>query len=150
MKKIISIRPMEKEDFDEILRIEETCFHTPWSRKSFEIELKKDISISLVADWDRVVAGYTIGWHIVDEIHIANLAVHPDYRNRGIGEHLIRNLLTHAEELSLAGLEVRRSNQAARMLYKKLGFEEIGIRANYYVKEREDAILMVKQLRLNP
>jgi len=140
---------MDHKDLDEILKIEETCFKTPWSRKSFENDFKKDFAVLLVAEYSGVIAGYAISWLIVDELHIANLAVHPDFRDRGIGESLIRTLLANSENYSMAGLEVRRSNKTARKLYKKLGFEEVGVRKNYYVEEGEDAILMIKHLHQN-
>jgi ribosomal-protein-alanine N-acetyltransferase len=137
---------MQDNDIDQIMVIEKLVFSFPWSRKSFEAELKKDFGISLVAVFDNQVVGYLIGWFIADEIHIANVAVHPVWRRRGIAEKLIREVIENIEGFYWIGLEVRRSNLAARALYKKLGFREVGVRRNYYVNEGEDAILMSIQL----
>ena len=132
---------------DQVLSIEAISFSSPWSRKSFESELKKEFSISLVALIDNEVVGYLIQWLVADEIHIANIAVHPEWRRHGIGETLLRKVIQENKGFSWMGLEVRRKNRSARALYKKLGFREVGIRKNYYLQEREDAILMVKHLQ---
>lgn len=137
---------MKKEDVDQIVDIENNCFSAPWSPQDFENELQKEYGIDFVAEHKKSIAGYAIGWMIADEIHIANVAVHPQYRLRGIAEQLIRALIEYGEDFNTAVLEVRHSNHAAQRLYKKMGFEEIGILNNYYVEEGEDAVLMFKQL----
>lgn len=139
---------MREEDLDQVLTIEETSFSSPWSRKSFEAELKKEFGISLVVLDDNRIVGYLVEWLVADEIHIANIAVHPGWRQRGIGERLMQEVIRNSSGFCWIRLEVRRSNKAARELYAKLGFREVGVRRNYYVQEGEDAILMV--LRLVP
>jgi ribosomal-protein-alanine N-acetyltransferase len=137
---------MCRKDLEQVLAIEEASFPSPWSWKSFETELRKDFSVSIVADVDDRVVGYLIGWFIADEIHIANIAVHPEWRKRGIGELLIHEIVKMGRGHSWIGLEVRRSNRAARSLYSKLCFREVGVRKNYYAQEGEDAILMVRRI----
>jgi ribosomal-protein-alanine N-acetyltransferase len=141
---------MREEDIDQVLTIEETSFLSPWSRKSFETELQKEFGISLVVLDDNRIVGYLVEWLVADEIHIANIAVHPDYRQRGIGERLMQEVIRNSGGFSWIRLEVRRSNKAARELYAKLGFREVGVRRNYYVQEGEDAILMVRRLVPEP
>ena len=137
---------MREEDLDQVLSIEEASFLSPWSRKSFEVELTKEFGVSLVIlDDDRIV-GYLVEWLVADEIHIANIAVHSDWRQRGIGEMLMQEVVRNSSGFSWIRLEVRRSNKAARELYAKLEFREVGVRRNYYVQEGEDAILMVRRL----
>ena len=142
------VRGMRKADLDEILWIEEASFGSPWSRASFEAELRKEYSTCRVAVAVGRVVGYIVVWYVVDEIHIANVAVHPDWRRQGVAERLISRVLEEGEGFFWVGLEVRSSNRAARALYRKLGFREVGIRRQYYVQEREDAVLMAKRLEL--
>ena len=139
-------RPMGHEDLDQVLSIETACFAMPWSRVSFENELSKTYGIPCVAVRDKTVIGYLIAWMVADEIHIANIAVHPDHRRCGVGRHLVQMLIDRARGFKWISLEVRRSNRVARDLYKELGFLETGVRKQYYAVEGEDAILMTKQL----
>ena len=87
-------------------------------------------------------------WLVLDEGHITNIAVHPDYRGRGIGEKLVLAMLELARNSGIAGvtLEVRVSNNAAKKLYNKLGFVDSGIRKGYYSDTGEDAVIMWKKL----
>jgi len=142
----VVFRPMEHEDLDQVLSIEAACFTTPWSRVSFENELSKSHGISTVAVSEGRVAGYLIVWMVADEIHIANIAVHSDWRRQGIGSRMIHQILDNTNGFKWIGLEVRRSNRVARALYKELDFVEVGVCKKYYVIEGEDAILMAKQL----
>lgn len=138
---------MEEKDLDAVMAIEEISFQTPWSRQSFETELRKEISICKVAVIGRDVVGYLIEWIVLDEVHIANIAVHPAWRRRGIGMKLMEAGMARCDGFSWIGLEVRRSNDAAKSLYRRLGFHEVGVRKRYYTREGEDAILMAKSIR---
>ena len=137
---------MTYEDLDPVMAIEEISFVSPWSRKSFENELKKEYGVPLVVEKVGKIIGYLVQWLIVDEIHIANIAVHPEWRRQGIAERLIEYCLSHSGGFRWIGLEVRDNNQAARRLYEKFGFREMGVRAKYYEKENADAIVMIKEL----
>lgn len=90
------------------------------------------------------VLGFLIAWHIVDEVHIANLAVHPDFRRQGIGARLLKHALQQAahEGMCSAQLEVRAGNQAAIALYRRFGFVQVGLRKGYYQDNHEDALLL--------
>ena len=140
------MRKMTRSDLKQVMQIENASFVSPWSRKSFESELKKDFGFSYTAVEDKRVIAYIIGWLVADEIHIANIAVHPEWRRRGVAMVLIQNVIDRYLGFSWIRLEVRRSNLAARNLYRQLGFKEVGIRKRYYVQENEDAILMTKYL----
>jgi ribosomal-protein-alanine N-acetyltransferase len=138
------IRPMHAEDLERILEIETVSFASPWTWNHFKEELTKTYGRLRVAISGQRIAGYLITWLIEDELHIANLAVHPDFRRQGIAEKLVRTVLDEIPHCSLATLEVRESNSSARRLYEKLGFAIVGIRKKYYEKEGEDALIMSK------
>jgi ribosomal-protein-alanine N-acetyltransferase len=91
-----------------------------------------------------VVIGMIVAWLIVDEVHIATLAVQPEYRKLHIAQQLLIRILTDGYRSGAvkAFLEVRKSNLAARSLYKKFGFVESGVRKRYYQDNGEDAVLM--------
>ncbi|MEM4408548.1 MAG: ribosomal protein S18-alanine N-acetyltransferase [Candidatus Caldarchaeum sp.] len=141
----VSIEPMRPEDIDEVVSIEELCFPTPWPRGIFESEVRSSKSLNLVARIGGSMCGYIISWKVYDEIHILNVAVHPDFRRMGIGTRLITTCIDYFMKKGAkhALLEVRVSNEAAQRLYEKLGFRRIGIRKRYYTDNNEDAIVMM-------
>lgn len=139
------LRRMTRQDLDRVWEIENISFLTPWSRRAFEEELRNEPrSYFVVAELDGHVVGYAGLWRIGDEGHIVNIAVHPDYRGRKVGELLLRDLIEEA----LAGgacrltLEVRTSNLVAQRLYEKYGFIKVAIRKEYYSRQKEDAVVM--------
>jgi ribosomal-protein-alanine N-acetyltransferase len=141
----VIIRRMEMKDLDDIEVVEHLSFTTPWSRESFINELKTNVFARyFVAEKEKRVIGYGGMWLVLDEAHITNIAVHPDYRGRGLGERLMRSLMSFAVSSGATAmtLEVRRSNEAAKQLYRKLGFVEEGVRPGYYTDNGEDAIIM--------
>ena len=132
------------------MAIEEVAFDHPWSRESFKRELSLPFSKTWVAflkDKPAIV-GYLCRWLVTDECHILNVAVDPDFRGSGIGTTLMGEAITEAsvKKAAIITLEVRRSNLAARSLYRKLQFEERRLRKNYY-GIGEDAIIMERELR---
>ncbi len=135
-------------DVSAIWAIEKASFPTPWSRWSFLAELGHRHSHILVAGASPPLPwqtwGYLIFWVVLDEMHILNLAVHPDQRRRSIAQRLLAEGLAQARTLGaeLAWLEVRPSNLAARTLYKSFGFKEVGRRPRYYDDTQEDALLL--------
>lgn len=138
------IRRMTKEDIESVYEIETLCFSMPWSKESLMAELKNIYAIYYVFEQDSKVWGFAGMHRIVDEGHITNVAVHPQRRRQGIGKALLNKLIEDAKENNLIGvtLEVRSKNTAAVQLYKSLGFEEAGIRKNYYICPQDDAIIM--------
>lgn len=140
----ILFRPLVEGDLPTVLAIEEASFSSPWSRASFVHELKNPHSCLTVAEQDGDVIGYLCCWYIADEIQILDVAVHPEYRRKGIGEQLLHHALTAGRMRNAlsANLEVRRSNVAAIALYEKFGFREVAVRRRYY-RDGEDALLMV-------
>lgn len=136
---------------DEIEAIEKSCFSMPWTREQL-INYLPDERHELVAALDDAgkLTGYAGLMNVLDEGYISNVAVRADCRRRGTAQALIKALIDRAErkELAFLTLEVRESNLAARSLYKKLGFLDVGVRKNYYSKPTENAILMTLFLKV--
>lgn len=137
------IRRMTIEDVQAVVEIEKKCFSLPWSEKSFEDSITREDTIFLVCEED-VITGY-IGMYVsFDEASVTNVAVSPEFRKRGYGEQLVTAAKKEAKEAKADAifLEVRVSNEPAISLYKKMGFEELGIRKKFYEHPVEDAIIM--------
>ena len=134
----------------QIAELEKLCFSDPWSEKSVASELNNKLALWLTAMEGERVAGYIGSQTVMDETDMMNVAVHPDFRRKGIAESLVNELV---EQLKTRGsrcltLEVRASNKPAITLYEKLGFSEIGRRKNYYRNPREDALILRKEWEL--
>ena len=141
----IIFRRMILDDVEQVIAIDQMSFSLPWPERSFRFELTDNAaSRCWVADLDGRVVGMVVAWFIVDEIHIATIATHPDFRKQGIGEKLLSFTLqsAKAEGAVSSFLEVREGNDAAMMMYHKLGYIESGRREGYYLDNGEDAILM--------
>jgi ribosomal-protein-alanine N-acetyltransferase len=145
LKGRLFFRPMELTDITRVEEVEKLSFPTPWPRQAFYNELMFNrFARYTVVTVDGEVAGYCGFWLILDEAHITNIAIHPDFRGRGLGEATLRHVMDLARSLgaSKMTLEVRVSNHAAQSLYEKLGFVRTGIRKGYYTDNQEDAIIM--------
>lgn len=132
-------------DVDQVHAIEVDSFHTPWSRQSFVNDMTTNACARyVVLRREDEVLGYAGMWLVLDEAHITNVAVRRDERGRGLGRQLMNALIQLAADsgMNWMTLEVRRSNDPARALYKSLGFIEVGVRKGYYEDTKEDAILM--------
>lgn len=139
------IRRMIEADLEQVTAIDQTSFSLPWPERSFRYELTDNFtSRSWVAEMDSRVVALMVGWMIVDELHVATIATHPDYRTRGIGKKLLLHALHAArdEGATRSFLEVREGNAVAIQMYRSLGFVEDGRRKEYYKDNNEDAILM--------
>lgn len=143
----IKIIPMDESCLDDILDISKLSFAIPWTKSSFENELRNSFATYVVAKVGEKVIGYGGMWIIIDEGHITNIAVHPNYRGQGIGNAILNSMINICNEKRVKAmtLEVRVSNIAAQNLYKKYGFIEEGIRHKYYEDNKEDAIIMWKR-----
>ena len=160
------IEPMRLRDIPEVMEIERASFPMPWSPHSYRYEiLQNDRSHYYVLRprlaeqrggwWEKVqralgwgrrgpVLGYGGFWLVAGEAHISTIAVHPEWRGRGLGELLLAHMLEQATALGAetATLEVRVSNQRAQNLYRKYGFQVVGCRRCYYRDNDEDALIM--------
>lgn len=138
---------MRVEHLEDVLKIEEQCFPTPWSKNAFTHEIEyNNLAHYIVALKDGEIIGYAGMWVILDDAHITNIAVSPLHRGKGYGKCIMREMMRRALLLgaSKMTLEVRTSNEPARRLYSSLGFVERGRRKKYYSDTGEDAIIMWK------
>lgn len=145
MYKII---PLTEEYIDSLVRLEQLCFDEPWTKGMFLGDIKNENTVYFAAvDGNNDVIAYAGMWIAVDEGQITNVAVHPDYRCKGIAKQLLKSLydICFKKQLCCITLEVRESNTKAIALYKNDGFESVGLRKNYYKNPIENAILMTKE-----
>jgi [ribosomal protein S18]-alanine N-acetyltransferase len=141
----LSFRYMKEEDLDRIMIIEKESFTLPWSREAFYNELHHNqYAVYIILEEKGEPIGYCGVWIVVDEAHITNIAILPQYRGRRLGEALLRKVMETSKQMGATSmtLEVRVSNLPARNLYRKLGFQDGGIRKNYYTDNGEDGIVM--------
>ena len=144
---MIEITEMNAVHVPQVAELERICFADPWSEKSVASELENKWALWLVALEENNVVGYIGSQTSIDETDVMNVAVHPDFRRKGIAEKLIEQLVA---ELKGRGshalmLEVRASNAPAIALYEKLGFVQVGCRKNYYRNPKEDALILRKE-----
>jgi ribosomal-protein-alanine N-acetyltransferase len=139
------IERMAPRDLDAVVAIEEACFRAPWAPAVFIEELMGEEKHLDVLRAGGVVRGFINFWLVHDEVHVLNVAVHPEARRRGYASRLLQHALDFAWGAGCAcvTLEVRRSNLGALRLYRRFGFRPVGIRPHYYEEDREDAVVMI-------
>ena len=131
-----------------LAEIERKCFSAPWSEDTLRQALNNPGYVFFgVADDD--ICAYASASIAADECYIANIAVLPEYRRKGYARLLVDKLIEHAKKLQMAfiSLEVRASNNAAISLYESSGFEQAGLRKDFYSNPAEDAVIMTKKLK---
>ena len=137
------IREMRETDIAQVEAIEQEIFSVPWSEKSFLSACTTPENIYLVCLAGEEVAGYCGLWSVLGEGNITNMAVAEKYRRNGVAEALMKEMEERGrqKDVTIFFLEVRESNDAARRLYEKMGYEQIGVRKNFYEKPAENAII---------
>lgn len=141
----ITFRSMKEEDIPQIVVIEESSFATPWTAEAFERELNmNEYAHYVVMETEEGILGYCGLWIILDESHITNIAILPQYRGKRLGEALLQEVVNKARDLGAKTmtLEVRVSNEVAKKLYRRHGFQNGGIRKRYYTDNYEDGLVM--------
>ena len=141
----LSLERMRSRDLDEVVAIERLSFTLPWSRGAFLYEMEQNrVARCWVLREAEHVIGYVCLWEIGDEVHVTNIAVHPESRRRGLGRTLLSSVLDDARQrrLRVVGLEVRPSNHEALGMYDSFGFKVVGRRKGYYYDTGEDALVM--------
>jgi ribosomal-protein-alanine N-acetyltransferase len=145
------VRPMRQSDLSAVMEIERASYEFPWTEAIFRDCLRAGYHCRLYDSVDGVL-GYGVMSLGAGECHLLNICVHPRYRSRRLATGLIESLLQTAirRRAAVALLEVRVSNHAAYRLYTRLGFNEIGLRKNYYParRGREDALVLAKDLTI--
>jgi len=147
-KRTYRLRPARREDLEAIFFIERISFPSPWSSTLFFYELKKPYSRLWVVEEKGRILGYICFWIILDEVHLANIAVAPEHRRRGLASFMLRVMLRYARcrRARRVLLEVRERNRPALALYRKFGFVQDGRRPGYYSDTGEDALLLSLRL----
>lgn len=137
---------MDREHISEIAKLEKICFSEPWSENTITEAFMVGTKF-FVAVLNNRVLGYVGINSVIDEGYITNIAVFPEYRNKGIGKALLERVFSFAKDnsLSFVSLEVRQSNVGAIHLYEKLGFKNEGVRKNFYRNPQEDALILTKR-----
>ena len=135
---------MTQSHVSQVAQLEAQCFSMPWSENAIGGELTNPLALWVVAVEDGTVAGYIGSQSVMGEADMMNLAVHPEYRRRGIGRALVQTLVSMlwSKGVTSLTLEVRASNESAIALYTQLGFTQVGRRPNYYKNPREDALIL--------
>ena len=144
---MIQFTQMKAEYVPQVAQLEKLCFSDPWSEKSIASELDSSWSYWVVAVEDGQVVGYIGSQSSYEQADIMNVAVHPDWRRRGIAESLIDCLVKELRTRNCMALmlEVRASNAPAIALYEKMEFHQVGLRKNYYRNPKEDALILRKE-----
>lgn len=143
----MKIRQADKSDLPAVMAIEEKSFPSAWTMDFFQYEIYNPLSHFLVATLGKTVIGYIVFWVIADESHVANLAVHPDYRRQNIGDIILKFAIhfSQSKGARLITLEVNEKNIAAIALYGKNEFKQVGKRIKYY-ENRDDAFILTRSL----
>lgn len=146
----MEILPMAQQHVSQVAALEQICFSEPWSENSVAGELSNPLSAWLVCVEYGTVCGYVGSQTVLGESDMMNVAVHPDFRRRGIAEGLICELIEtlKGKDSHCLTLEVRSSNVPAIALYEKLGFAQVGRRKNYYRNPKEDALILRKEWQI--
>ena len=145
----IVIRPMEIDDLKKVLEIEKQSFSVPWIYDLFFSELTRNrYARYFILEKDKEIIGYLGFWHKGDNFHITNIAISKKFRRKGNGRKLLRFIekLAATHKIKKISLEVRRSNCIAQDMYRKYGYKGIRFLRNYYQEEKEDALVMEKEL----
>lgn len=144
----MEIERIKPEEIATVARMEREIFSDPWSEESIRSLVMSELSFSFVAKRDGEIVGYFLGSCIVPEGEVFRLAVSEKHRRRGIGYRLLSSVCSLAREggLEILFLEVRAQNEAARALYRSLGFSEDMTRKGYYKNPPDDAVLMHLEL----
>ncbi|MCA0984459.1 ribosomal protein S18-alanine N-acetyltransferase [Halobacillus yeomjeoni] len=139
------VRKMVRDDIEDVMWVERASFAVPWTEKTFINEIEENpYGNYYVIEVEGQVVGYCGLWLIIDEAHVTNIAIHPEYRGNQYGAELFRYACNQAIENGAIqlSLEVRVSNTAAQHLYRKFGLVPGGVRKRYYSDNGEDALVM--------
>ena len=141
----VSVSVLGRDDLDAVVAIDAESFLRPWTRAMYEAELANaEVTRIFGIAVDGHIVGYCATWVLPGELHINNLAILPAFRRQRLAWTLVDHVLAEAERLGCprATLEVRRSNDAARRLYERIGFTVHGVRRDYYADPVEDALIL--------
>jgi ribosomal-protein-alanine N-acetyltransferase len=146
----VIVRAVRPEEIPQVLLVENAAFDDPWPVEVFEAELRHSWSHCVVVEARETgrLLGHAVFWVVADEVHLLNLAVHPDARSQKLGRMLLGEVLQAARlnRARFITVEVRSSNTIARSMYESAGFKQVGVRPRYYASDGEDAVIMLFDL----
>lgn len=159
MKVSVNVRPLISDDIPAVLRIERLAYSTPWPETSFRGLIGRADTALFVAEIVRPqgdgggsaqthppaeIAGYAVSWAVLEQGELGNIAVAPAWRHQGVARQLLERVIAAMRGRGVRELflEVRLSNTIAQQLYRKYGFQEVGLRKAYYSSPTEDALVM--------
>jgi ribosomal-protein-alanine N-acetyltransferase len=145
----VTVRAMRREDVDAVLAIEAEAFSSPWQRDTFlGLIGRHNIEMLVMERAPDAVVGYAVLWCVLEQGELANLAIVPSLRGRGLGTRLLARVIDVARQRGVETiyLEVRNSNEAALRLYRHFGFSQVGLRRGYYDRPKEDARILMARL----
>jgi ribosomal-protein-alanine N-acetyltransferase len=143
----VKIRDMQLSDLESVVAVEQLSNPHPWSSGQFLSEFDNRCSVIDLLCLGEEITAFLCSWQVVDELHIQNVATHPDFRRRGLAAYLLTHRISQAKTAGVVVslLEVRAQNRGAITLYEQLGYRQNGLRVGYY-NDGEDAILMESDL----
>ena len=141
---MLNVREMKEVDGEAVAKLEAQIFSDAWSEKSILETLNQTQAFIVVAEHENVIVGYCIVYFVLDEAEIARIAVDSSRRKQGVGQEILKKTCQICKEKGIERLllDVRESNANARKFYKAFGFDEDGIRKNFYDNPKEHAVLM--------
>lgn len=144
---MLKIREMQEADICAAAEIEAENFSRPWTAEGFLSAVKAENALYLVAEADGKLIGYIGMWMALDEGEITNVSVKKELQGQKVGARLLETLLEIGGKKGVSSyfLEVRESNERAIRLYRSFGFEQAGLRKNFYEEPAEDAAVMCKK-----
>ena len=144
---MIEIIRMNESHVSAVAELERQNFSEPWPDIAVRGELTNKLALWLVALEDGEVVGYVGSQTVLQEADMMNIAVADSHRRRGIAKMLVEELIRQLDAYQLT-LEVRASNAPAISLYEALGFQQVGLRKNYYRNPKEDALILRKEWKI--
>ena len=140
----MKIVPFSEKHLDAVAEIERLTFSVPWTKEMLRESLALDMAHFLVCEENGVAVGYAGMYTSKYDGAITNVAVHPDFRSKGVGGAIMSALIEDGRKMKIEALtlEVRVSNTRAQSFYERLGFERVGTRRGFYSSPREDAVIM--------
>lgn len=145
-----AVRRMTEADLEAVVRLERETFSAPWRTDTFRGLLDRDTTeLWVVETPEDGFVGYAVLWFVLEQGELANLAIRPRHRGRGLGTFLLDQILDRARARGVRDLflEVRVSNRRAAALYRRRGFREVGRRPDYYDRPREDARVLARRFQ---
>jgi ribosomal-protein-alanine N-acetyltransferase len=150
----VQLLTLSESDLDRVVAVEQTVYSHPWTLGNFKDALKSGYAAFKLEAGEHLI-GYLVAMQVIDEVHLLNITVAPAFQRQGWAHAMLQflNLWSMQKEAQCLWLEVRQSNERALKLYKAFGFEQVGLRKDYYPESRtsrESAVVMRMSVVADP